>query len=553
MGLARFTAVILLAAATSVDAAIIKSDATTTTTTSTTTQPDWFQDPSGSYQGFTSTGTAPSLAETNPVTFKHQSFAPNAPLQTQEPIEGAHGRNIFEVVGDLSPYFSPKDGFGVDEYPLPSGSRITHMHMLHRHGSRYPSSSESVPTWAEGILNSTAAGNKFKGELAFLNDWKNGLGEELLTAKGREELFESGVLNWFNYGHLYNSSSKLVVRTTTQNRMLESAKNFLAGFFGLDWTEKANLLAMVESTGYNNSLIGMYTCTNALRYLSSADFGKPIATWRDTYLKKRTAAFNKISGSYTWTTSSVYTAQSLCVYETISLGYSNFCQLFTYEEFVHFGYLLDIEFAAMTGFQSPTGRAQGIAWVEEFLARVEGHLLETTETNANMTLDTNPVTFPVNQNLYLDFTHDAGLIAAITALGLTQFSDFLPTTGPPRNQQFSSSKLVPFAARLNIEIIKAPHQVKAKRPASTTGSQASNAYVPGTKETTYIHFIQNQRTIPLHRSFKECPERDDGWCELSTFLKIQKQSLAKSRFQYACFGEYNSTAYGDVTDGAPIS
>ncbi|KAL2802675.1 histidine phosphatase superfamily [Aspergillus granulosus] len=541
----------LLTVAASVDAAVIKSDATTTTTTGTTTQPNWFQTSPVSYQGFTSAGAAPSLAEINPVTFKGQSFVPNEPLQTQEPIKGAHGRNIFKVVGDLSPYFSPEEGFGVDEYPLPSGSRITQMHMLHRHGSRYPSSSEDVPAWAEGILNSTTAGNKFTGDLSFLNDWTYGLGEEMLTAKGREELFESGVLNWYNYGHLYNSSSKLVVRTTTQNRMLKSAENFLAGFFGLDWTENANLLAMIESTGYNNSLIGMYSCTNALRYMASTEFSEPIATWRDIYLKDRTAAFNKLSGSYTWTTSSVYTAQSLCVYETISFGYSNFCQLFTYEEFEHFGYLIDIEFAAMSGFQSPTGRAQGIAWVEEFLARIEGHLLETTQTNANMTLDTNPVTFPVSQNLYLDFTHDAGIIAAITALGFIQFSVFLPATGPPKNQQFSSSTLVPFAARMNIEIIKTPHQVKAKRP---TGSQADkNAYVAGTKEATYIHFIQNQRTIPLHRSFQECPERDDGWCELSTFLKVQKQSLAKSRFQYSCFGDYNSTSYGAVTDGAPIN
>ena len=73
------------------------------------------------------------------------------------------------------------------------------------------------------------------GDLTFLNDWSYKLGAELLTPFGREELFNLGVSFRVKYGHLLNNegSEKLpVFRTESQDRMLNSAKNFAAGFFG---------------------------------------------------------------------------------------------------------------------------------------------------------------------------------------------------------------------------------------------------------------------------------------------------------------------------------
>ena len=517
--------------------------------------------------GYTATGVAPFLAETNPVTFGQQPYVPNSPLQTSEPISGAKGKNIFQVMGNLryailllstrisviahkiclSPYHPSPDGFGVDEYPLPVGANITQMHMIHRHGSRYPSSSESVISFGASIANSTAHGNKFTGELAFLNNWSYGLGAEVLVPLGRQELYDSGVLNYYNYGKLYTSGTKIVARTTTEDRMLKSAENFLAGFFGLDWTENANLLPIIEGLGYNNSLIGLYSCNRGLETEATAS-ATAIGTWMSTYLAERTKVFQKLAGNYKWTVADTYSAQNLCPYETISYGYSEFCDLFTYQEWEGFEYLLDIEFQALSGFSNPTGRAQGIAWVQEFLARVQGHVLDIPagSTNANITLDTNPVTFPVNQSLYLDFAHDASIVATLTAFGFTQFRQTLPATGPPANQQFYASNVVPFAGRTNIEIIKAPHKLSTKR---YSGSQSS--YVAGTGETYYIHFLQNQRTLPLHSSFNACEYRDDGWCELNTFLEVQKSSLADAEFEYACNGNWTTTAYGTVTNGVP--
>jgi hypothetical protein len=53
------------------------------------------------YPGTVATGAAPFLAEINPAPFGDATYAPNAPLETSEPIDGAKGQNIFHLMGDL--------------------------------------------------------------------------------------------------------------------------------------------------------------------------------------------------------------------------------------------------------------------------------------------------------------------------------------------------------------------------------------------------------------------------------------------------------------------
>ena len=102
------------------------------------------------------------------------------------------------------------------------------------------------------------------------------------------------------------------------------------------------------------------------------------------------------------------------------------------------------------------------------------------------------------------------------------------------------------------EIIKAPYPVKATRP-SGTNTSTSDFYDDNGNATTYVHLSLNQRTVPLHRSYVECEQRDDGWCELSTILQVFDGLLNTARFEYSCFGEYPSTPYGNVTDGVPTT
>jgi hypothetical protein len=132
-------------------------------------------------------------------------------------------------------------------------------------------------------------------------------------------------------------------------------------------------------------------------------------------------------------------------------------------------------------------------------------------------------------------------MSILTAFGFKQFAEFLPADSYPGPHNLTVSHITPFGARLDIEIIKTPSPLSADR-----------TYEEG-KETTYVHFILNQRTLPLGVSFPECGPRLDGWCELGTFLEIQKHSVELARFDYACFGNYDAVPYGEVKDGAPVN
>ncbi|KAE9381660.1 phosphoglycerate mutase-like protein [Stipitochalara longipes BDJ] len=506
---------------------------------STTTVPQYFDTKLGLWAGPTATGRAPFLAQTNPVSFAPSvTFVPNTPLETGVPIVGqGQNQSIFQLMGELSPYFPNPSGFGVAEYPLPPGANITHLQMLSRHGSRYPTTGDIVFALGQKIADSNG---KFKasGQLSFLNDWEYELGAEILVPRGRQELFDSGILHYYQYAQLYNPNSKIIARTTTQDRMLKSAEYFMAGFFGLEWTNNATIEVIIEEDGFNNSLAGYDNCNNSNNFRNAG--GRAASSeWVAIYLQNATTRFQSMIHGINWTIADTYAAQTICPYETVAYGYSAFCNLFTYTEWEGFEYSLDLYFAGSSAFQSPTGRAVGIGYVQETLARLQNHTLGYSGSQINTTLDNNTDTFPLNQSLYFDFSHDTNIMSILTAFGLKQFNEFLPSTEHPGPHNLTISHLEPFAARLDIEVIVTPSPLSENR-----------TYLEG-DSTTYIHFILNQRTIPLGVSFPECGERLDGWCELDTFLEVQKTAEALAKYDYACNGDYAAVPYGDITDGAP--
>jgi Histidine phosphatase superfamily (branch 2) len=422
-----------------------------------------------------------------------------------------------------------------------------------------------VSSFGSKIRNITRNGAAtFIGELAFLNTWSYNLGSEILVPIGRQELFDSGVLFYYNYGQLYNTSTKIVARTTTQDRMLKSAEYFMAGFFGLEWTHNATLEPIIEGLGFNNSLAGYFRCNNSNNFRSMAGTNASLI-WENKYLAGATNRFQGLVKGYNWTVADTYNMQSLCPFESVAFGFSQFCSLFTYPEWLGFEYSIDLLFHGNNAFGSPTGRAIGIGYVEEVYARLQSHLydLPPGSTQVNTTLDGMESTFPLNQSLYFDFSHDTNIMSVITAFGLRQFNQSLSPSGPPEKQQLIISHMTPFAARFVIEVIRTPYRLKTTRPSTTnatiddyyTTTPEPNPYnknttpTAATGPTTYIHITLSQRTIPLHKSYPQCEARDDGWCELGAFMQVLERLLQSARYEFACFGEYD--AEGGVEDGAP--
>lgn len=90
----------------------------------------------------------------------------------------------------------------------------------------------------------------------------------------------------------------------------------------------------------------------------------------------------------------------------MGIGYSAFCPLFTQEDFENFEYVIDLEFYYAAGFGSPAGAALGVGYLEEFFSRLTKTPIAAYNSSTNSTLDGDETTFPLDQPLYLDATHD---------------------------------------------------------------------------------------------------------------------------------------------------
>jgi hypothetical protein len=91
------------------------------------------------YAGTTHTGAEPALVVTAP-SYPMQTGA--AQLVVPEYKHKGKKFDLFKKWGNLSPWYSNERGaFGVDSGPEPPrGCEVTGLHLLHRHGARYPTS-----------------------------------------------------------------------------------------------------------------------------------------------------------------------------------------------------------------------------------------------------------------------------------------------------------------------------------------------------------------------------------------------------------------------------
>lgn len=73
--------------------------------------------------------------------------------------------------------------------PLPPGASIDQVHVLHRHGSRYPTTDAGAVVFGEALATQIKAGTagNFTGALSFLNSWSYNLGWECYPAKFSNE------------------------------------------------------------------------------------------------------------------------------------------------------------------------------------------------------------------------------------------------------------------------------------------------------------------------------------------------------------------------------
>ena len=73
---------------------------------------------------------------------------------------------------------------------------------------------------------------------------------------------------------------------------------------------------------------------------------------------------------------------------------------------------MDLFFWYGYAFGSPVARVQGIGWIQELVARLTHAPIAVHNTSTNSTLDDNPITFPLDNSLYVDATHEVVILSS---------------------------------------------------------------------------------------------------------------------------------------------
>ncbi len=429
--------------------------------------------------------------------------------------------------GQLSPYAdNDEDYFGVNDVGVPAGCGLEQAHLLQRHAERFgtgefddaPNDAAFAAKVTDAQANST---DKFTGPLAFLNGYRYTLGQSYLTGVGATTEFALGANFWNRYGRLlYNASvgqtafnasspaaldasSKPVLRTTSQSRIWNSQISWALGFFGpsfqpvatpdptLDnWTAPFSVVVIPEGGTENNTLAAYDSChDDTLEPI--IDLGDQ-AMWPYTtrYLKDATARLQQyVPKGFTLTTNDTYAMQSLCAYETAYLADSAFCGLFTLDEWAGFEVTLDAEYYYDYSYGNPTGRAQGIGYLQELIARLTNQYIPVSNSSVNSTITNNPEDFPLGAKFYADFSHDDIIISVLTAMSLDYLRDAPPLgQWPPNpNRRFVLSHLTPFGGHLVAEVFGCAAANPVAETEHTTvayGREAATAIAPATRRTS---------------------------------------------------------------------
>jgi len=187
---------------------------------------------------------------------------------------------------------------------------------------------------------------KLNGSLAFVNEWDFFMDRpehhlEALVATGQNagtlQAFSTGVELRTRYESLRQQAlthNRTSFWASDSRRVIETAKCFAAGFFGVNWDSLSNLFVIPETNATGgDTLTPGKTCK---RYIRNEDgygreYGvKMLSEWRAAYLPRIAARLKKENPEVSFNEAHVYSMQEMCGFEMIAKGSSRWCDVFTH-------------------------------------------------------------------------------------------------------------------------------------------------------------------------------------------------------------------------------
>ncbi|KAF1851927.1 phosphoglycerate mutase-like protein [Cucurbitaria berberidis CBS 394.84] len=327
---------------------------------------------------------------------------------------------------------------------VPEGCEIEQVHMMSRHAERYPTRRAGDIGQRAVVERMKQSGKTFTGNLAFFNRWQlfwtDDSSLEQLTSTGPFSgtlgSFTTGVRLRTRYKHLQPD------RTTTfwasdSNRVIETAKYFALGFFGIDYQDSNTAALEVISEHFSlgaDTLTPGRTCLANKRDEDEGQrkgyrlMGEYRATYlsaiRERLLEQTTMDFND---------QEIYAMQEMCGFETTVRGRSDWCDVFTQDEFLSFEYARDLLHYYRAGPGQKYAASMGWLWLN---------------ATTNLLLE-GPGAGP----LFFSFVHDGDIAPMITALDVINDVEHLPINHIPHSRKWRKSQVSPMGGRVIFELL----------------------------------------------------------------------------------------------------
>jgi acid phosphatase len=215
-------------------------------------------------------------------------------------------------------------------------------------------------------------------DLAFVNQWNFFAPhpaeqfEQLTTTgpyAGSLSSFKAGVDLRGRYLPLLQAAlekdRKISIWAGLSDRVIDSARYFANGFFGLNWLDVATLHIISETPDRGvDTLTPGRSCPNyATDSRGHAHGVRQLGAFRSTYLPEVGRRLLKQNPSVPFSVAELFTMQEICAFEILLNGVSPWCSVFTNEEMESFEYARDILHYYRAGPGNHYGPSLGWSWL----------------------------------------------------------------------------------------------------------------------------------------------------------------------------------------------
>ncbi|KAH5224373.1 hypothetical protein HBI62_118900 [Parastagonospora nodorum] len=361
-----------------------------------------------------------------------------------------HDWNILYHLGDNGPWVEKVIDVVDGGIAVPEGCRVEQVHMMARHAERYPT--KKAGDNQRAIVERMKQQNTmFGGNFAFFNDWKlfwsSDDNLEQLTSTGPFSgtlgSFTTGVRLRTRYKHLLSkalsSQPDRPIRfwASDSRRVIETSRHFALGFFGINYqlnnTAELQVISEHSSLGADSLTPGR-TCLNNKK--DTAEGQKKgydlMGEYRATYIPPIRA---RLQGQLAMnlTDQNIYAMQEMCGFETTVRGRSDWCDVFTQDEFLAFEYARDLLHYYRAGPGQKYAASMGWLWLNA-----------TTNLLAQGS---------AAGPLFFSFVHDGDIAPMITALDIINDDEHLPVTHIPHERKWRKSQVSPMGGRIIFELL----------------------------------------------------------------------------------------------------